>query len=319
MLAAVFDSLRALAEIVPRLDLAPDDRRYLAGALAKILDFGPDRLAADGAAFRALYKPVSILPPDQYLALVLQATEGCSWNRCTFCGLYRDRPFRIHSPASFREHCHRVQDFYGEGLSLRRGIFLADANALIIPQARLRALLDVAQEIFGQHGQPRPIFSFVSAFDVLRKSPDDWAELRGLGLERAYIGLETGDDALLRFLNKPGTVQDAIEAVRALRAGGVAVGVIAMAGIGGDRFAADHVAHTLDAIRAMELGPGDLVYLSEYVPAPGTEYPAQIAAAGIRPLDAAEVAAQLRTLQVALRSELPGVKITPYHVDGFAL
>jgi len=95
--------------------------------------------------------------------------------------------------------------------------------------------------------------------------------------------------------------------------------VIAMAGIGGDRFAADHVAHTLDAIRAMELGPGDLVYLSEYVPAPGTEYPAQIAAAGIRPLDAAEVAAQLRTLQVALRSELPGVKITPYHVDGFAL
>lgn len=319
LLDHVFARLHDLAGVVARLDSSPDDRMLLWEALAKILAFGPDRLAADGDTFRTFYKPVSILPPDQYLALVLQATEGCSWNRCTFCGLYRDRTFLIHSPASFRAHCEGVRDFFGDGLSLRRGIFLADANALIIPQTRLRALLQTAQAVFGQPDAPRPVFSFVSAFDVGRKSAADWIELRALGLERAYIGLETGSDDLLRFLNKPGTSGDAVEAVRALRAGGVSAGVILMAGIGGDRFEAAHVAQSVEAVRAMDLGPGDLVYLSRYITAPGTEYPALAAEAGIRALADAEVAAQLATLQSALRAALPGVKVAPYQVDGFAL
>lgn len=319
LLAGVFADLQALAAALPALDLPPDDRRLLADALARIMGFGPERLAQDGAKFRTLYKPVSILPPDQYLALVLQATEGCSWNRCTFCGLYRDRAFRIHSPESFRAHCEAVRDFFGAGISLRRGIFLADANALVTPQKRLVALLEIAQEYFRLPEGPRPIYSFVSAFDVERKSPAEWAELHALGVERAYIGLETGDDDLLRFLNKPGSAQDAIDAVRALRAGGISAGVIVMAGIGGDRYAETHVARTLEVIRAMGLGPGDLVYLSSYVPAPGTEYPEQAAAAGIRPLSDEEVAAQLRTLQARLRELLPGVKVAPYRIEGFAL
>jgi radical SAM superfamily enzyme YgiQ (UPF0313 family) len=250
---------------------------------------------------------------------VLQATEGCSWNRCTFCGFYRDRPFRILSPDEFRTHCAEVRAFYGEGISLRRDIFLADANALVVPQARLRALLEVAQEFFGLPGSPRPVFSFISAFDVGRKSAEEWATLVELGLRRAYIGLETGDDALLTFLNKPGSAQDAIDAVRALRAGGVSVGVIVMAGIGGDRFAGSHVRHTVKALRAMELGAGDLVYLSTYVAVPNTEYPIQATELGIQPLDDAAVWSQLQELQAAARSLAPEAKVAPYHVDGFAL
>jgi radical SAM superfamily enzyme YgiQ (UPF0313 family) len=319
MLARVFEDLQRLRDDLPILNLKPEDKAQLAESLDKILDFGPDHLAADGARFRSLYLPVSILPPDQYLALVLQATEGCSWNRCTFCGLYRDRAFRIHSPESFRSHCAGVRDFYGEGLSLRRGIFLADANALIIPQARLLALFEIAQDFFALPEGPRPVFSFVSAFDVARKSAADWADLHALGLTRAYIGLETGDDDLLRFLNKPGTVQDAMDAVAALRAGGVAVGVILMAGIGGDRFAAAHVARSVEAIRAMNLGPADQVYLSNYVSAPGTEYDDLAASAGIRPLNAEEIEAQLKDLQTRVRSVVTDTKVAPYRVDGFAL
>ncbi len=319
LLARVFGDLRALAADVPRLDLPPDDRRLLAEALDCVLAFGPDRLAADGARFGKLYKPVSILPPDQYLALVLQATEGCSWNRCTFCGLYRDRPFRVHTPESFRAHCEQVRDFFGAGLSLRRGIFLADANALVTPMKRLRAFFEIAQELFRLPDRPRPVYSFVSAFDVGRKSPAEWGELHALGLQRAYIGLETGDDALLRFLNKPGTVADAIDAVRALHGGGVSVGVILMAGIGGDRYAADHVAHSVAAIRAMELGPADQVYLSNYVSAPGTEYDALAEEAGIRALTPDAIDAQLKDMQARVREVVNGAVVAPYHVDGFAL
>jgi radical SAM superfamily enzyme YgiQ (UPF0313 family) len=320
LLDQIFASMRALAEILPWLDLAPDDRYHLADALARILAFGPDRLAADGVRYLALYKPVSILPPDQYLALVLQATEGCSWNRCTFCGLYRDRNFRIHTLESFRAHCEAVRDFYAEGISLRRGIFLADANALIIPQARLRGMFEIAQEIFPlADGTPRPVYSFVSAFDVRRKSPEEWGDLRKLGLDRAYIGLETGDDDLLRFLNKPGSVHDAINAVCDLRAGGVSVGVIVMAGIGGDKFAATHVTQTVEALRAMELGPSDLVYLSNYVSAPNTEYGYQAMVGGIRPLTDEEIQMQLKEIQTLTREIVSETKVVPYHIEGFAL
>lgn len=319
LLGRAFASLAGLRAALPRLPLSEEERRQLAGALDKVLAFGPERLAADGEVFRRLYKPVSILPPDQYLALVLQATQGCSWNRCTFCGLYRDRQFRALSADEFRAHCAAVRDFFGEGISLRRGIFLADANALVLSMERLRAIFAIAQEFFRLPEGPRPVFSFVSAFDVGRKTPAEWAELHELGLQRAYLGLETGDDALLRFLNKPGTVRDAIEAVHALRAGGVSVGVILMAGIGGDRFAEAHVNGSVAAVAAMALGPRDQVYVSTYVSAPGTEYDALAAAAGIRPLTAPEIDAQRQELQARLRAVAPQTIVAPYHVDGFAL
>jgi radical SAM superfamily enzyme YgiQ (UPF0313 family) len=319
LLASVFDDLRALVALLPLLALAADDRQQVDAALRLVLAFGPDRLAADGDAFRQLYKPVSILPPDQYLALVLQATEGCSWNRCTFCGLYRDRPFRVHSLETFRAHCLAVREFFGAGLSLRRGIFLADANALVLPQPRLVSLLSLAQEFFALPEGPRPVFSFVSAFDVLRKTPDDWAALHALGLRRAYIGLETGSDVLLRFLNKPGEVSDAIDAVRGLRAGGVAVGVILMAGIGGDRYAAEHVTRSIDTLAAMDLGPDDQVYISTYVSAPDTEYQYQATVVGIHALTDEEIRAQRQALQDGARTAAPAAKVAPYHVEGFAL
>lgn len=319
VLARVFADLRNLAHTVNQLDLTTAEQADLARALDTIVAFGPDRLQTDGANFRLLYKPVSILPPDQYLALVLQATEGCSWNRCTFCGLYRDRGFRIHSPASFRVHCERVRDYFGAGLSLRRGIFLADANALITAQTRLREFFEIAQDVFALPDGPRPVYSFVSAFDVERKSAAEWCELHEIGLQRAYIGLETGDDDLLQFLNKPGTAQDAIDAVQALRAGGIAVGVIVMAGIGGDRYAHNHIEHTVATVEAMNLGRNDQVYISNYVSAPGTEYDALAAQADIEPLSPDQIHTQRRILQVRLRAVAPDAKIAPYHVDGFAL
>ena len=114
-------------------------------------------------------------------------------------------------------------------------------------------------------------------------------------------------------------MQDAIEAVAALRAGDVSVGVILMAGIGGDRFAAEHVRRSVEAIRAMKLGPVDQVYLSNYVSAPGTEYDDLAAQAGIRALSADEIEAQFKEMQARIRTVVRETKVSPYRVDGFAL
>ena len=276
------------------------------GALAVIAAWDWAALQADRARFHQVYRPVSILPPDQYLALVLQATEGCSHNACTFCDFYRGRPFRIKSLAEFQEHMTQVREFFGPSLALRKSIFLADANALVIPQPRLLALLDAVNESFPIKGATRDsaafagIYSFIDAFHVERKSVAQWAALAARGLRRAYIGMESGDDGLLRFLNKPGTVADAVEAVDRLKAAGVAVSVILLLGAGGDRYTASHVTGTIAALNAMPLGGGDLVYFSDFVALPDAEYGRRALAAGIRPLSQEEMRAQERDIRAGL-------------------
>lgn len=270
-----------------------------APGLAAIAAWDWPALEADAWRFRQIYRPVSILPPDQYLALVLQATEGCSYNRCTFCDFYRDRGFRIKSAGELQAHIEAVRDFFGPALALRKSLFLADANALVAPMPRLREWLDVIAET--QIMPPAGIYSFIDAFDAGRKSVDEWRELADRGLRRAYIGLESGDDALLRFLRKPGCAADAIEAVSRLKAAGVAASVIVMAGIGGDRYAEAHVAGTTAVLNAMPLGRGDLVYFSPFVDRTGSEYGRLASAAGIQPLTAAETERQEAALRAAYR------------------
>ncbi|MCX7706733.1 MAG: radical SAM protein [Anaerolineae bacterium] len=264
-----------------------------------------ERLTADAAHFARVYRPVSILPPDQYLALVIQATEGCSYNRCTFCDFYRDRPFRIKGADELRAHIAAVRDFFGPALGLRKSLFLADANALVAPTPRVRAWLSVIEET-GIRPTGGGIYSFIDAFDVHRKTTAEWAELAAHGLRRVYIGMETGDEALLRWLRKPGTVQDVIESVRLLKAAGVAVSVIIMLGIGSRRFAEAHVANSAAALNAMPLGRGDIVYFSPFVDHPGSEYGRLAREEGIEALTEQDMAAQETAIRSLLRSFDPG-------------
>jgi len=257
-------------------------------------------LQADAHRFAEVYRPVSILPPDQYLALVLQATEGCSYNQCAFCDFYRDRPFRVKSADDLRAHIAAAREFFGPAIGLRKSLFLADANALVAPLPRLRAWLDViAEERILAAGAG--IYSFIDAFAVQRKTRDEWVELGARGLRRVYIGMETGDDGLLRWLRKPGTVADVIEAVTLLKDAGIAASVIIMTGIGGERYAEAHVCGTIAALNAMPLGAGDIVYFSPFVAQPGSEYGAMSATEHVRPLSDTEIAAQEVAIRAALR------------------
>jgi len=228
----------------------------------------PAGLEADARRFLAIYQPIAILPPDQYRALVLQATEGCAYNRCTFCHFYKDTKFHRKSLPEFRQHIQAVRDYFGPAIILRRSIFLADANALVIPQRPLLALLDAVHAAFpiapadlagrdlmawraAHPGGFDGLYSFVDAFTGRRKTLDDFAALRARGLRRVYVGLESGDDALLDFLGKAGTAADAVQMVARLQAARVAVGVIVLLGVGGVRYNEQHVAHTIAAVNAM--------------------------------------------------------------------
>jgi radical SAM superfamily enzyme YgiQ (UPF0313 family) len=225
-------------------------------------------LRRDAERFVAASGPVGILPPDQYLALVVRVTEGCSWNACAFCSLYRDVPFRWKRPDELASHLASLRAYFGPSIALRRSVFLGDANALCLSPDHLLPLVETVSRGF----PGVPFFSFVDAWTGRRRSPAEWREYAALGLKRVYVGLETGDPGLLTWLEKPGSPADAVDLVGALHDGGIAAGVIVLLGAGGECFAEGHASRTAEALTAMRLGPEDLVYFAEYVDEPGLAY-----------------------------------------------
>jgi radical SAM superfamily enzyme YgiQ (UPF0313 family) len=233
------------------------------------------------------------------MAVVRQATEGCSFNTCTFCDFYKDRPFRIKPRDAFLEHARAVKAMLGEGLSLRRTIFLGDANALVTPMPRLLDLFEVAHQVYDVE-QLGGIYAFLDGFSGEKKTAADYAALRERGLKRVYIGMETGDAALLRQLRKPGKPQDAVAAAQAMKSAGVPVGVIVLLGAGGHAYAKDHVQATVQAINAMQLDLDDIVYFSELIENEGLEYTRDAYQNNWQPLSPAERVAQGDAIEQAL-------------------
>ncbi|RRR65456.1 MAG: radical SAM protein [Candidatus Viridilinea halotolerans] len=286
--------------------------------LERISAWDSARRTAACQAFAATYRPISIVPPDHYQAVVIQATEGCSWNQCSFCSFYRDRVFRIKTPAALQEHIDQIKALLGRGLALRRSIFLGDANALIVPQTRLRELLAVVNAALPPTtaGGPRGLYAFLDIFGGEIKSVTDYVELKEDGIKRIYLGLETGDDEVFRLLNKPGSPAECVEVVQRIKAAGISVGVILLAGAGGIGFAERHLSSSLATLRAMNLSQDDLVYISPLIPPATSDYALQSATLGLQPLDSAMMNAQLAALRSGAIAASEGqTRVALYHIE----
>jgi hypothetical protein len=270
------------------------------GLFQRAVAFDFQRSEADARRYHEVYRPIGILPPDQYMAVVLQATEGCAFNTCTFCTFYRDRPFRIKKPDDFRAHAEAVRDYLGPGLSLRRTIFLGDANALVTPMPKLLPLVEVIHQVYDVQALGG-MYAFLDGFSGSAKTSAEYRQLAERGLVRAYIGLESGNEALLRFLKKPGKPSDAVRAVRAMKEGGIAVGVIVLLGAGGQAYARQHVRDTVRILNEMKLDMNDLLYFSELVEKEDMEYVEDAYKASLKPLSPEERLAQGETIECGLK------------------
>jgi len=309
--SAIVDRAAAVANDVLRVAAAVPEQ--VTSALRRAARFTSEAATADASRFSEIYRPIGILPPDQYLSLVLQATEGCSFRSCTFCEFYRE-PYRVKRPDQFGEHVAEVLAYLDGSLSLRdRAIFLGSANALAVPMTGLVPIFDVLAARFGG----RPVYGFQDGFTGTLKTAADYAALRARGLRRVYIGLESGHDALLALVRKPSTSQQAIDTVRAIKAGGVNVGVIVMVGLGGAHFAEAHVADTAEAINRMKLGAGDLLYFSDLVAVPGSPYFDGAESASLAPLDEGERVAQRAAIVSRLVFASSAPQLATYDIREF--
>ncbi len=303
--------------------------------LEMILSLDRSVLEKDRDRFLAVYRPVGILPPDQYLSVIVQGTEGCSHNRCTFCNFYKDVEFRIKPLEEFVRHLAEVREFLGPAIGSRRNIFFADANAMVIPQRRLVPMMAAIRAEFPVEGRAADkiefssgksishrflgINSFIDSFSGPMKEVEDFAELRELGLRRLFLGLESGSDNLLRFLDKPGTAREALTLIRRIKKAGITLGIIVMAGIGGEKYALEHIDETVSILKAMEMGSGDILYISDFLMHPDSEYVRRSSAGGIKDLNFDGILAQRKTMTDALldKARSSGFKIAPYSIQDF--
>lgn len=177
-----------------------------------------------------------IRPPSEAGSLLLQVTTGCSHNRCTFCGSFMGKRFRIKSFEEIEEDILEAA-MYGP---IER-VFLCDGDALIIPQKKLAPILEsVNRHIKGV----KRIGIYANAKSALRKTPSELKELRDLGLKIAYLGVETGNDELLKRIRKGVDSRQLVEACHEIKNAGIALSVTVILGIGGKEKSITHAVDT---------------------------------------------------------------------------
>ncbi len=210
-----------------------------------------------------------IRPPSEADSIILQVTVGCSHNQCTFCGAYKDKKkkFRIRSEEEIDENIA----FAARYCSRQHKVFLADGDALILSQQRLVALFG---KIRRQLPRVRRISLYGNAKAIRSKSLEQLQELKRLGLNRIYMGLESGDDTILSRVRKGETAASMIDAACRVRNAKIflsATVLLGLAGIEGSRQHAQATGQTLSA-----MAPNQIAALT-LMPLAGTELGDQVA------------------------------------------
>jgi radical SAM superfamily enzyme YgiQ (UPF0313 family) len=208
------------------------------------------------------YEGNCIRPPPEAYSILLQVTLGCSHNKCTFCGTYKDKRFRIKcqdiilSDILFASRYMKNQD----------RVFLLDGDALVIPQKRLVWILD---RIHDHLPWVKGIGSYANTKSISLKSSEQLSDLRRKRLDRIYLGVETGHDEIRKEVNKGFTARQCAEMGKKVKDAGMRLTVMVLLGIAGRKKSLDHARATGEILSAMD---PDHVAALTVIPIPGTPF-----------------------------------------------
>lgn len=191
------------------------------------------------------YEGMIFRPPSEAESLILQVTAGCSYNRCTFCGAYRGKTFRIKRFEEIKEDIDEVSSYSPR---VER-VFLADGDALVIPQKELIRILSYLKAKL--RGLER-VGIYANAKDILRKGVEELKALKELGLGIIYLGLESGDPEVLKRIKKNANVDQMIQAARRVKESGILLSVTVILGLGGVEGSQIHAQETGKVLSEMD-------------------------------------------------------------------
>ncbi len=247
-------------------------------------------------------------PPGEWKSYLLQCTVGCSNNTCTFCAMYKAKRYHVRPLADVLEDIRMAQStFYRD----TETVFLCDGDAIDLPAEYLFAVLDALYKAFPRL---RRVTTYAGPLSTLRKSPQELRAIRQAGLQRAYLGVETGDDALLRHVKKGVGAEDMLRAGRALVEAGFDLWAIVITGLeGGGREALERNA-ALTAKMVNEMEPKHLSSMT-LMPVEGTPLYEEVRRGELRLQTPFESLLEVREL--VRRIELTGLHYTSNHASNY--
>lgn len=176
-------------------------------------------------------------PPSEANSIIFQVTLGCSFNKCSFCNMYRTKEY---SERPWDEIKSEV-DIVSKSFPQTERIFLADGDAINLSTEKLVQLLDYIKEKFPNLER---ISCYAMPKNLLQKSPDELTLLNSKGLDMLYIGIETGNDILLKKITKGATSKSIIDACNRAKKSGFIISCMIILGIGGKKYSMDHMKET---------------------------------------------------------------------------
>lgn len=194
-------------------------------------------------------------PPSEWKSLILQVTNGCSWNRCSFCEMYsaENKKFK---PKKIELIKQEILSIAQSGLPVGR-VFLADGDAMMLPFNRLKEIL----QLIKQHlPQVTRVSSYCLPRNLTNKTVEQLSELQSLGLKLLYVGCESGDDKVLELIEKGETYASSLIALNKIKQAGMKSSVMILNGLGGPEFSKQHA---INSARLMNEAQPD--YLSTLV------------------------------------------------------
>lgn len=185
-------------------------------------------------------------PPSEAHSLILPVTNGCSWNKCTFCEMYTapQKKFRARDEAEVLDEIARC----GRQRIIQR-VFLADGDAMVLPTRRLLNILEAIRE---HMPEVERVTSYCLPRNLKRKSVEELRQLREAGLAMLYVGAESGDDEVLERVNKGETHESTREALLKAGEAGIKRSVMILNGLGGRKLSEQHARHSARLMNATQ-------------------------------------------------------------------
>lgn len=240
-------------------------------------------------------------PPPEAGAYILQCTIGCSYNKCTYCSMYKDVRYRVRSIEELKEDIQMAKQVIGAKVDK---VFLSDGDAISLPTS---VLLEILSELHKAFPKLQHVSTYAGPQSTLDKTLEELKQLRKAGLTMTYLGVESGADEVLTAVRKGVTAEEMLKAGSNIVESGIKLAAMVMVGLGGSgERSRVHAMKTAELINQMK--PQILGTLTT-VPVEGTVLSRQTIKGDFKLLDPYEVLEEMKVL-------LENIELQDLYVDG---
>ncbi len=201
-------------------------------------------------------------PPNEANSLLLRVTRGCTWNRCTFCSMYKHFTFERRPLEEVKTDILTAASLYRAEV---RTVFIGDSNS---PAIKTADFVDILRELYASFPAIERVTSYARAKTLLKKPLDELKQLRQAGLTRLHVGLETGNAELLKKIKKGATPDEMVAGCRRAKDAGFELSLYVLLGLGGEALSE---AHALDTAVALNRIDPHFIRVRTLQPQPGSE------------------------------------------------